>query len=185
MKPDDADFSEFVEAAGTGLLRTSFLLVGNAADAEDLVQVALEKTYRNWSKICTADHPEAYVRRILVNSATSRWRKTRSRPRVTSDEVDRRPPDGLAGMNEQVDIRDDLVRALATIPAQQKAVLVLRYYCDLPEAEVASLLKCSPGTVKSRASRGLEKLRLSSGLSGYNLISPPANLIDQNVRSTS
>lgn len=181
----ETDFSQFVEASGTRLMRTSLLLVGDVRDAEDLVQVSLEKAYRNWGKICRTDHPEAYVRRILVNSAMSRWRRIRSRPGRTLDHEGRCPMNSVMPKDEQLNVRDALIRALAEIPDFQKAVLVLRYYCDLSEADVAALLKCSVGTVKSRASRGLAQLRLSSNLADFNFPPPPTGRVDQNVRSTS
>jgi len=112
--------------------------------------------YVRWSRI--EGSPEAYARRALAHAAISRWRLRRRRPEVLLcglDRADAAPGDELAA----VDLRDVLVRALLTLPPRQRAVLVLRYFDDLPEAEVAEALGCSLGTVKSQASRALARLR--------------------------
>ncbi|KPM51099.1 RNA polymerase [Frankia sp. CcI49] len=156
---DERAFEEFVARTGDRLLRCAFLLVGERAAAEDLVQGALERTYRHWPRV-SVGQPEAYVRRALVNAAASRWRSNRIRevPLGPHDVVG--PPDHA----DHLLARDELIRALMTLPARQRAVLVLRYFDDLPEAEVAAALGCSIGSVKTHASRGLARLRASTEL---------------------
>jgi RNA polymerase sigma-70 factor (sigma-E family) len=154
-------FEDFVRARSAALFRTALLLTGqDRAEAEDLLQGALERAYRRWGRICRAGDPERYVRRILANASTDRWRRLRRRP-------ERELPADAAGLAEgdhaaDVVERDFLLRALAGLPPRQRAVLVLRYFCDLPEAEIADALGCSAGTVKSQASRALARLRASS-----------------------
>jgi RNA polymerase sigma-70 factor (sigma-E family) len=136
------------------------LLTGNPHSAQDLVQASLLKFYRAWPRIDTSPEPDAYLRRIIVNTHRSWWR-TRWRQEMPVAEV----PE--AAMVE--DIAERLVvgalvrQALARLPRQQRAVLVLRYCEDLPEAEVAALLGYSAGSVKTHAHRGLRALRESIG----------------------
>jgi RNA polymerase sigma-70 factor (sigma-E family) len=154
---DELDFEAFVRDRGPVLLRTAYLLVGDRGQAEDLLQDVLEKTYPRWRRIRRGDDPGVYVRRALVNGATSRWRRRQARVRELplASGADRAGPDGTV----QYDQRDLLLRALATLPARQRAVLVLRYWEDLSEADTAAALQCSIGAVKSQASRGLARLR--------------------------
>jgi RNA polymerase sigma-70 factor (sigma-E family) len=152
------EFTEFVRGRSTALLRTAVLLAGgDRGHAEDLLQGVLERMYVRWDRISGA--PEAYARRALVNAATNRWRGRRRRPELPLAEDRPAPADGPAA----VDLRDALVRALLTLPPRQRAVLVLRYFDDMTEADVADLLDCSVGTVKSQASRGLARLRAEAG----------------------
>jgi RNA polymerase sigma-70 factor (sigma-E family) len=148
----DAAFTGFVDDATASLTRTAWLLTGNDERAADLVQAALVKTYLNWAKV---RHGEAlaYARRILINEHTDRWRRTRNE--VLGDDPLQASADSTAG----VDDRDRIARMLATLPAQQRTIVVLRYYNDLSEAQVADLLHVSVGSVKSAASRGLATLR--------------------------
>jgi RNA polymerase sigma-70 factor (sigma-E family) len=148
------DFDRFVADSTNGLLRTAYLIVGDLHEAEDLVQETLFKVARRWSKVSGMDHPAAYARRILVNLAL-RGSPKRSRRRAELSET--RPGDPAAPA-APLDRHDELHAALAALPPRQRAVLVLRYFLDLPEAEVASALQCSLGTVKSTASRGLARL---------------------------
>ena len=144
-------FSEFVVARQAALLRTAYLLTGHAQDAEDLVQTTLVKVVPQWRRI--RDNPEPYVRRVLVNENVSRWRRRRWREQST-DEL----PETLAAepdVAELVAVR----HALATLAPRQRAVLVLRYYEGLSEAEIAATLGVAPGTVKSQARDGLARLR--------------------------
>jgi RNA polymerase sigma-70 factor (sigma-E family) len=147
------------------LLRTALLLVGqNRAEAEDLLQLALERAYRHWARICRTDEPERYVRRILANASADRWRKVarRAEQAITPGHTDIAIPDHSARIAEQ----DYLLRALAELPPGQRAVLVLRYFDDLSEGETAQMLGCSVGTVKSQAARALERLRSTVGPTG-------------------
>jgi RNA polymerase sigma-70 factor (sigma-E family) len=164
MRGRDADmsFEDFVRARSSALLRTAILLTGqNRAEAEDLLQTALERAYRHWARICATEEPERYVRRILANASTDRWRRLARRPEDFAAVPYGEPavPDSSA----EIANRDYLLRALATLPPRQRAVLVLRYFDDLSEGETAQLLGCSLGTVKSHAARALARLRDSVG----------------------
>ena len=149
---DDDSFEHFMAAALPGLLRFGHVLTGDRHRAEELVQSALVKTYRRWRSL-RHDQPAAYVRRAMVNTYTSWWRSAR-REAAMPEGFDAPAPGGA-----DVDDRDTVLRAMATLPARQRAVLVLRYYEDLSEAAIADTLGCSTGTVKSTASRGLRALR--------------------------
>ncbi|KOG40829.1 SigE family RNA polymerase sigma factor [Streptomyces resistomycificus] len=157
----EAQFHEFVSARWSRLVRTAFLLTGDAHHAEDLTQTALAKAYRSWRRVSRSDNPEAYVRRMLVSCNSDRFRKRRVAESLTAA-----PPE-VARRDEAVswaDERSALLGALAGLPPKQRAVIVMRYWEDLSEAEVAETLGCSPGTVKSQASKGLAKLRTYPGL---------------------
>jgi RNA polymerase sigma-70 factor (sigma-E family) len=146
-----AGFEEYVAARRGALLRSAYLLVGNHADAEDLLQVTLVKAVGHWRKI--ADHPEPYVRRILARESVSRWRQRRWREQTTDLLPDR--PASSSDPHEHLDLR----AALARLAPRQRAVIVLRYYEDLTERETAETLGISVGTVKSQARDGLARLR--------------------------
>lgn len=141
-------------AALPGLLRFGYVLTGDPHRGEELVQAALVTTYRRWKHL-KHDEPHAYVRRAMVNAHTSLWRRRR-RETPLPDDFD---PAGSHGEPAGYDDVDLVLRALRTLPARQRAVMVLRYYDDLTEAEIAHTLGCSPGTVKSQASRALRSLR--------------------------
>jgi RNA polymerase sigma-70 factor (sigma-E family) len=154
-------FEEFVQACSPRLFRTALLLAGrDRAAAEDLLQLALERAYRHWGRVCRSGDPERYVRRILANAANDRWRRANRRPERPLE-----PGDAGPVVEDQTDViaeRDFLIRALAGLPPRQRTVLVLRYYSDLPDVEIADALGCSVGTVKSQVSRGLARLRGAS-----------------------
>ncbi|MFF1301846.1 SigE family RNA polymerase sigma factor [Streptomyces sp. NPDC058307] len=162
MQAEQEDrFQEFVRARWSHLVRTAYLLTGDAHHAEDLTQTALAKAYRSWRRVAGSDNPEAYVRRMLVTCNSDRFRKRRVKESLTDE-----PPE-LAGRDEavaRVDERGVLMAALAQLPPRQRAVVVMRYWEDLSEAEAAEVLGCSQGTVKSQASKGLAKLRTYPGL---------------------
>jgi RNA polymerase sigma-70 factor (sigma-E family) len=145
-----AGFEEYVAARRAALLRTAYLLTGDHHEAEDLVQVALVKCVAHWAKI--AVRPEPYVRTVLVRESITRWRRRRWR------EVSVTPPE-LATDGPATDDRLVLQRALAALSPRQRAVVVLRYYEDLTEADTARTLGISAGTVKSYAREGLARLR--------------------------
>lgn len=149
---EDDDFRQFVEVHYTDLLRTAYLLTGSREIAQDLVHDALLKTMRHWKKV---HEPMAYVRRVMVNDRTSRWRRLGLRELLTAAVPDRARPDS----SDTVVAQDELLTALQRLPARMRAVLVLRYWEDLSEADVATMLGCSIGTVKSQAARGLTRLR--------------------------
>jgi RNA polymerase sigma-70 factor (sigma-E family) len=146
-----AEFDEFVRTRHAALLRFAHLLTGDPHAAADLVQEALEKAGLRWRGIRRKDAPESYVRRSILNSHINhgRWRR---REYLVATTPERRQPDA--------EPRDEVLwRLLATLAPQQRAVLVLRFYEDLTEAETARVLGCSVGTVKSTSSRALAKLR--------------------------
>ena len=155
----DADFTDFVRISSTGLLRTAVLLVGgDRGHAEDLLQGVLERMYPRWARI--EGPPEAYARRALAHAAVNRWRSRRRRvAELPLWDDGPGPADPTGDLAATVELRDALVRALLTLPARQRAVLVLRFLDDLAEEEVARALGCSVGTVKSQSSRGLARLR--------------------------
>jgi RNA polymerase sigma-70 factor, ECF subfamily len=149
-------FGEFVAARSSALLRTAVLLAGgDRQHGEDLLQDAFAETYRRWSRIASIEASEAYTRTILVRLATRRWRRRRYEPRL--DEAGQERPDHAAAADVELGL--DVERYLRALPARQRAVVVLRYFDDRTEAEIADLLGCAPGTVKSHASRALAALR--------------------------
>jgi RNA polymerase sigma-70 factor (sigma-E family) len=142
-----------VAERGSALLGTAVLLTGSRVAGEDLLQAALERLVRHWGRV--RGDKEAYVRRTLYHLAVDQWRSRRRRPEVLAEVEPPGQPDGT----DAVHLRHALVQALATLPPRQRAVLVLRYWEQLSEAEAAEVLGCSVGTVKSTASRGLARLR--------------------------
>jgi RNA polymerase sigma-70 factor (sigma-E family) len=155
------DFRSYVAARSPALLRTAYMLTGNRADAEDLLQTALAKTYLAWERIREREAVDGYVRRVMVNTQTSWWRRRRV-DEYASGEL----PEAPAGRDEtaDLDLHDALWTALSTLPKRQRAMVVLRYYEDLSEAETAQVMGVSVGTVKSTTSRALAKLRDTAGL---------------------
>ncbi|HVE74334.1 MAG TPA: SigE family RNA polymerase sigma factor [Mycobacteriales bacterium] len=154
--PEYDAFTALVDGASPRLLRTAYLLTGDWGRAEDLLQTALAKTWLRWGSLRDAGAAEAYVRRILVTTAGKSWRR-RWHGEVPTDAL---PVHAGNDHFALVDDRDALRRSLATLTQRQRSVVVLRYYEDLSEAEVADLLGCSVGTIKSTASRALAGLRL-------------------------
>jgi RNA polymerase sigma-70 factor (sigma-E family) len=155
--PDHADVERFLAEHGERLLRIAIALTGSRADGEDLLQAALERLLPRWRTIA-ADAAASYVRRTLYNLAADGWRRRGAWRRAAA--LLRTPaaapvPDAAAG----VDLRDALIRLLLQLPPRQRAVIVLRYWEQLTEAETAALLGCSLGTVKSATSRALQRLR--------------------------
>jgi len=157
MNERRADFDRFVAESTDALLRTAYLIVGDLGEAEDLVQDTLFEVARRWPRVRRMEHPNAYARRILVNRAVGgAKRRARRRQELAAGVPPERALPTVAGA--QIGEHDELITALTTLPPRQRAVIVLRYFLDLPEAEVAAALKCSLGTVKSTASRGLARL---------------------------
>ena len=152
---DDATrevFDAFVRARHTALLRYGHVLTGDPHSAADLVQDALERTGMAWSRVQSKGDPEGYVRQVMAHRHISTWRRLR-RERLVAQTPERSydaPP---------AHPEDAVWEALAALPRKQRAVLVLRYYEDLSEAEIARVMGCAPGTVKSNASKGLAALR--------------------------
>jgi len=150
------DFDDFVRGSATRLLRTAVLLTGDRQAGEDLVQETYERIYVHWPRI-RGGAPEAYARKTMTNLAANRWRKRLRRPvEVALVDHDQSRPDD----SEEYAVRRELLAALQQLPPRQRAVIVLRYYDDLTEAQTAEALGCTVGTVKSQASRALDRLRL-------------------------
>ena len=150
------EFSSFVATRSAALFRTAcFLTGGDRHAAQDLVQEALTGTFIRWSNIRDPSASEAYARRIMVRLSTKRWQRRRSAPEIL---VDHAPETGVPGHEDQANVSYDLMSALAALTPRQRAVVVLRYYEDMTEAQIADALNCSPGTVKSHGSRGLKAL---------------------------
>ncbi|HSR23973.1 MAG TPA: SigE family RNA polymerase sigma factor [Candidatus Eisenbacteria bacterium] len=156
----DEVFTSFVAARHAALLRTAVLLAGDRHAGEDLLQSVLAKTYVAWPRIREPRVAEAYVRRALVNTATSWWRSGWARREVQRAAL---PDAPVAATVDVLAERSALWPHLRALPTRQRAVLVLRYYEDLSEAQIADLLGCSAGTVKSQASRALSTLRARLG----------------------
>lgn len=154
MTGRDTEFVEFVRTRGPSLRRTAFLLCGDWHHAEDLVQIALLKLFRAWSRIKAAEAVESYARTVLVRTAVDESRRIVRRRERVSDSV----PEVVAPA-ENPDATLDARRVLAMLPARQRAVIVLRYWEDLPIEDVAQMLGCAEGTVKSQAAKGLATLR--------------------------
>lgn len=155
--PTDDEFAELVHACWAGLYRTAYLMLGDAAEAEDLVQTALAKTYASWRKVRSVEAAPGYARTTLVNTAASWFRKKGWR--------NERPTDVLPETQHEADLSDRpvLMDALATLPPRQRAVVVLRFYEDLSVSQVARALDVTEGTVKSQTSEALSKLRVLLG----------------------
>ncbi|MEU2610533.1 SigE family RNA polymerase sigma factor [Micromonospora sp. NPDC007271] len=153
-------FAEFVAARSDALLRSAWLLTGDAGRAEDLLQTVLAAAWRRWASITTGGHPEAYLRRALFTTYVSWWRR-RWRGEVPGPSPEEPEYGDLAGESAN---RDAVRRALARLSRQQRAVVVLRYVEDLSVERTAELLGCSPNTVKVQASRALRALRTDPNL---------------------
>jgi RNA polymerase sigma-70 factor (sigma-E family) len=153
---DDADFTAFVAASSRRLLRSAYLITGDLGRAEDLLQTALERAYRRWPTIRHTNVPEAYVRKMVVTAAidASRRRSIRCTPLV-AEELPGLPDADIEGLVSRV----ALLACVRQLPLRQRAVLVLRYFDDLTEAETARVLGCTVGTVKSQHARALARLR--------------------------
>jgi RNA polymerase sigma-70 factor (sigma-E family) len=152
----DAEFEQYMAARQPSLLRTAYLLTGDRHAAEDLVQTSLAKLYLSWDKVQRRELIDGYVRRIMVNENNSLWRRAWKRREVSTDTIPDRV--GVADRHDHGE-RSALWDFVQTLPRKQRAVVVLRYYEDLSEAEVADILGISVGTVKSQSSRALAALR--------------------------
>ena len=162
----DAEFEAYMTARQSSLLRTAYLLTGDRHTAEDLVQTTLAKLYLSWDKVQKWESVDGYVRRILVNQHNSLWRRAWKRREISTDEL----PDLSSGTDEHVHAHTDQAEQrtamwefVQSLPRRQRAVIVLRYYEDLSEAETAEILGVAVGTVKSQASRALASMRARVG----------------------
>jgi RNA polymerase sigma-70 factor (sigma-E family) len=150
-------FDAYVSGRAAALLRTAYLLTGDRFLAEDLVQEVLVKAYRHWGRVIRLDYPDAYLRKAMLRQYLS-WRRLRRAAETVVEVVPERPVDGVDHSERHAD-REVLWSLLAGLPRQQRAVLVLRYYEDLPDAEIGLLLGCATSTVRAHAARGLARLR--------------------------
>ena len=158
----EQDFVDFVAARWTPLYRLAYLLTASPTAAEDLLQTTFEKAYGSWSRISRMEFPEAYMRRMLTNALVSSRRRAWLRE-VSSDSV----PEAV-GETIEVGVLDRslLWPLVCALPVRQRAVIVLRYYEDLSEAQIADVLGCAPGTVKSQTSAAMKALRRALAASG-------------------
>jgi len=157
---DDDAFRDYVLARGTALLRIATMLTGNRADAEDLVQAALASTYLAWDRINDYASLDAYVRRAMINTHISWWRR-RKLDEFPTDEL---PDQAVADPARDRDLAEVVRRALDRLPRRMRAAVMLRYFEDMTEPEIAALLGVSLGTVKSTVSRAVARLRADAEL---------------------
>jgi RNA polymerase sigma-70 factor (sigma-E family) len=158
----ETEFADFFRATWPRLFRTTYAVAGDRDAAEDALQSAYAKAYASWRRVRAADHPEAYVRRMAVNEVLNVRRRAwwrAEQPHATPPE-----PVPLPSHEAPADERDAVWRAVARLAPRQRAVIVLRYYEQLSEAEIAEVLGCSRGTVKSQASDALARLRRADGV---------------------
>jgi RNA polymerase sigma-70 factor (sigma-E family) len=160
-----AEFSEFAHSRWPGLVRLAYGITGDRGHAEDLAQTALANAYAYWRRVSRADDPDAYLRRIVVNAHRGSMRRRRVGEQLTAS-----PPDAFAPQSDPASVHGDrasIIAALAALPRRQREVVVVRFWLDLTEVQVAASLGCSVGTVKSQASRALAKLRDSAELADW------------------
>ncbi len=163
--PED-EFTAFMLGRWSSLVRFGYGLTGDLGLAEDLAQTALSRACAAWPRVRRAADPDAYIRKIMINSNRSRFRRRRVTEYLTPE-----PPQRPGGdQASEGDTQPELISALLSLPAGQRAVLILRYWMDLSEAETAATLGCSVGNVKSQAARGLAKLRIDPALAGRDLV---------------
>jgi RNA polymerase sigma-70 factor (sigma-E family) len=157
------EFDHFVADSVDGLLRAAYLIAWDFAEAEDLVQECLFRVARHWPRVRAMDHPNAYARKVLVNLALDEGRRrTRHRSELArsgSPQVEEHEDEAAVRVLGWVETSTDMTRALGQLAPRQRVTLVLRYFDDLSEAQVADVMGCSVGTVKSTTSRALERLR--------------------------
>ena len=166
---DRVAFGEYVRSRSQALLRAAQAMTGNRADAEDLLQATFVKAYQSWERIDDPAALDTYVRRVMTNTHISGWRKRR---------VDEYPTDELPDSpsaedaTRDSDLRDVVQRAIDRLPRQMRAAVMLRYYDDMTEPEVAAALGVSVGTVKSTVARAVAKLRRDAELGADSPPSP-------------
>lgn len=158
MGSEAEGFAQFIEAREQALQRTAWLLTNDWALAQDLVQTALTRAWPYWGRIRRGDDPEVYVRRVMVNTWLT-WRRRRWRAELPAGMLADRAAPGDGDVAAEVAARLALTGMLAALTQRQRAVVVLRLFDDLPEAQVAQILGCAPGTVKATMSQALARLR--------------------------
>lgn len=157
---DRLAFGEYVRTRSRALLRAAHAMTGNQSDAEDLVQATLIRAYQSWDRISDPAALDTYVRRVMVNTHISGWRRRRL-DEYPTDELPDSPEDDATG---DADLRDVVQRAIDRLPRQMRAAVMLRFYDDMTEPEVAAALGVSVGTVKSTVARAVAKLRRDAEL---------------------
>ena len=153
----DAAFEAYVEARGAALVRFAVVLTGDDHRAEDIVQDVLAKAYLKWNRIVRVELPDVYIRRMVINASRSWWRRPTNRELPADRSLDTVAGGGDIGT--RIAERDSMWRLITTLSARQRAVLALRYYEDLDDDTIASILHCSPATVRVHAQRALTALR--------------------------
>ena len=159
----DEEFREFMRGRWPAMVRLAYGLTGDLGHAEDITQAAFARAYAAWGRVIKAGDPEAYLRRIVINENRRRFRKQRVAEVLLGVPPDSSVPDTAVESDE----RAALLPALRQLPPRQRAVVVLRFWLDMSEADTAAALGCSVGTVKSQASRALVALRHGSALAGF------------------
>ena len=154
MSSPEEEYREFVGSRAASLHRTAYLLCGDWHLADDLVQETFVQAFRHWRRVQRADNQNAYVKRILINEFNRHWRRYGGLPVTADDRLEVAVPD----ISDEVVNRADLLRALLTLPARQRATVVLRYLEGMSERETAAVMRCSEGTVKSQTARALNTL---------------------------
>ncbi len=164
VREPDPEFEVFVRGSGDGLFRLAVVLTGDVSAGEDLLQAVLEKVYARWSTGHPPDNPDAYTRTAMLHTARRLWRRRAADREFLVSE----PPEIAMGDASGNDLlRVALLHVLATLPLRQRAVIALRYLEDRSEAETATILGCSVGSVKTHAHRALRRLRAEPMLAGY------------------
>ena len=159
----DEEFREFMRGRWPAMVRLAYGLTGDLGHAEDVAQTAFARAYASWSRVARTGNPDAYVRRIVINENNTRFRKRRVAERLVDavpEQAGIRPPGPADALGDS----EALLKALRRLGPRQRAVIVLRFWMDMSEAETAAALGCSVGTVKSQASRALAALRGSAEL---------------------
>jgi RNA polymerase sigma-70 factor (sigma-E family) len=175
-------FSDFVVARGRELTRFAHLLSHDRAEAEDLVQETLASAYASWRRIERTTSPEAYVRRMMVNRHISIWRRHRNRVEPRHELPEMPAPDRMAA----ADLADALLSIVRDLPPKQRAAIVLRYYADYPDGDIAEALGCSEATVRSQISRALNSLRTLADLADLapsDAAAADVSLVDRHERT--
>jgi RNA polymerase sigma-70 factor (sigma-E family) len=155
----EQEFEQYVATRGPSLLRLAFVLTRDVQLAEDLAQTALVESYRHWRKVTRADHPDAYVRRILVNTHLTWSRRRSNHERPSDDALDLPPSSGSSDPADAVASADEFRRIVDGLAPRARTVLVLRYHADLDDVAIADLMQISPSAVRATASRALATLR--------------------------
>ena len=159
---DSKEFDEFVRTQGPRLRRLAYLLCRDVHRAEDLTQSALAKAFRHWGRISSMEHSFAYVSRILVRESTS-WRSRASSSELVAGDLTDWQQGVEPDHSDAIAAADEVWRRLGVLPPKQRAVLVLRYYLDLSDEQIAEVMGCSQSTVRSNAARAFAALRAACG----------------------